>query len=95
MRTPAPSTVTERCDQTCSALPAQYFLRRRGLANGFVYAGGGIGGAVWSLSLDKMIAKIGIPWAFRVLGFIALALCIPAAMLLRERTRRASPNLEL
>ncbi|VDC02725.1 unnamed protein product [Peniophora sp. CBMAI 1063] len=79
----------------CSALPAQYFLRRRGLANGFVYAGGGIGGAVWSVSLDKMIAKIGIPWAFRVLGLIALALCIPAAMLLRERTRRASPSLEL
>ena len=81
--------------QTCSALPAQYFLRRRGLANGFVYAGGGIGGAVWSLFLDKMIAKIGIAWAFRSLGFIVLGLGVPAAMLLRERTRRASPSLEL
>ncbi|VDC02723.1 unnamed protein product [Peniophora sp. CBMAI 1063] len=80
---------------TASALPAQYFLRRRGLANGFVYAGGGIGGAVWSLFLDKMIAKVGIAWAFRALGFIVLGLGAPAAMLLRERTRRASPNLEL
>lgn len=70
-------------------------MRRRGLANGFVYAGGGIGGAAWSLLLDKMIAKVGIAWAFRTLGFIVLGLGIPAAMLLRERTRRASPNLEL
>ena len=50
---------------------------------------------IWSLFLDKMIAKIGIAWAFRSLGFIVLGLGVPAAMLLRERTRRASPSLEL
>ncbi|KAI0028219.1 MFS general substrate transporter [Vararia minispora EC-137] len=80
---------------TCSALPAQYFSRRRGLANGFVYAGGGIGGAIWSLSMNALIAKVGIPWTFRVLGFITFAVGIPAAMVLKERTRRAAPSLEL
>ena len=46
-------------------------------------------------TLDKLIAKVGLAWAFRILGFIVLALGVPAAMFLRERTRRATPNLDL
>ncbi|KAI0319532.1 major facilitator superfamily domain-containing protein [Amylostereum chailletii] len=79
---------------TCSALPAQYFLRRRGLANGFVYAGGGIGGGVWTLAINALIDRVGVPWTFLILGFITLAMTLPAAMLLKERTRRAPARIE-
>ncbi|RYO82076.1 hypothetical protein DL764_009666 [Monosporascus ibericus] len=34
---------------TTSSTPAQYFSRKRGLANGVVFAGGGLGGAIRSL----------------------------------------------
>lgn len=81
-------------EQTCGSLPAQYFKRRRGLANGFVFAGGGIGGGVWSLSISSLIDRVGIPWTFRILGLITLTMTIPAAMLLKERARRAPATVE-
>jgi hypothetical protein len=60
-----------------------------------VYAGGGLGGAAWSLGMDKLIGHVGIAWAFRILGFIALTMGLPAALLLQERTRRTTPSFEL
>ncbi|KAI0067297.1 MFS general substrate transporter [Artomyces pyxidatus] len=77
-----------------SALPAQYFSRRRGLANGSVFAGGGIGGGVWSLSINALIDRVGIPWTFRILGLVTMATTMPAALLLKERTRRASAQVD-
>ena len=55
------------------SLPAQYFNRKRGLANGIVFACGGLGGAVISFLLDGLIQAMGTAWTFRVLGFITLA----------------------
>ncbi|KAI0052251.1 MFS general substrate transporter [Auriscalpium vulgare] len=78
----------------CSSLPAQYFDRRRGLANGFVFAGGGIGGGIWSMSINSLIDRVGIPWTFRILGFLTWSLTLPASMVLRERTRRASAHID-
>lgn len=75
-------------------LPSQYFSRRRGLANGFVFAGGGIGGAVLSISTQALLDRVGVAWTFRITGFITLAATIPAAMLLRERTRRVASSIE-
>ncbi|ETW79330.1 MFS monocarboxylate transporter [Heterobasidion irregulare TC 32-1] len=85
---------TSLCFMTCGSLPAQYFKRRRGLANGFVFAGGGIGGGVWSLSISSLIDRVGIPWTFRILGLITLTTTMPAAMLLKERVRRAPATVE-
>ncbi|ETS73622.1 hypothetical protein PFICI_14568 [Pestalotiopsis fici W106-1] len=69
----------------CSTTPAQYFYRKRGLANGIVFAGGGLGGAVISFIMDELIIKLGIPWTFRVIGLMTLATGLPAAWLIRER----------
>ncbi|KAI1756905.1 major facilitator superfamily transporter [Xylaria castorea] len=69
-----------------SSTPAQYFSKKRGLANGIVFSGGGLGGAVLSLALDPLIRKAGPAWAFRFLGLSTLATGLPAAWFLKERT---------
>ncbi|KAI0868613.1 major facilitator superfamily transporter [Hypoxylon argillaceum] len=72
--------------QVTSSTPAQYFSKKRGLANGVVFAGGGFGGAVLSLVLDPLIRSSGPAWAFRFLGLSTLATGLPAAWFLKERT---------
>jgi MFS family permease len=68
-----------------STLPAQYFNRKRGLANGLVCAAGGLGGAVISLIMDALISRLGVPWSFRIIGLLTWGVGFPAAWLLRER----------
>jgi hypothetical protein len=65
--------------------PAQYFKLRRGLANGIVYAGGGLGGTVICFVLEGLIQKLGVAWAFRVIGFMTLCTGLPAAWLIKDR----------
>ncbi|KAF7300204.1 Monocarboxylate permease Mch4 [Mycena kentingensis (nom. inval.)] len=69
-----------------SITPAQYFNRRKGLANGIVYAAGGLGGAVNSFAISALIDSLGPAWTFRILGIITLVTGIPAAFLVVERT---------
>ena len=66
-------------------MPNQYFSTKLGLAQGLIKAGGGLGGAVLSFSLDAIIQKLGVPWAFCILGFMALATGLPAAWIVRDR----------
>lgn len=74
-----------------SVIPAQYFSAKRGLANGLVFAGGGLGGAAISLSIDALVQKLGVAWAYRILGLTTLATGLPAAWLIKERTQAQSP----
>ncbi|KAL4734775.1 major facilitator superfamily domain-containing protein [Aspergillus similis] len=69
-----------------SVTPAQYFRAKRGIANGIVYAAGGLGGAVISFIVDALIQSTGLAWTFRTLGLITLATGIPAALFIKERT---------
>ncbi|KAJ2975159.1 hypothetical protein NQ176_g5674 [Zarea fungicola] len=81
-----------------AAVPAQYFNKKRGLANGIIMAGSGLGGAVISVALDPVIEKIGLPMAYRALGLTTLATGLPAAWIMKERTklpRRKFVELEL
>lgn len=71
------------------SLPAQYFSRKRGLANGIVFAAGGLGGTIISFMMDALIQKLGTAWTFRVLGFITMATGYPAAYFVRDRV---APN---
>lgn len=68
-----------------SVTPAQYFKVKRGIANGIVYAGGGLGGAIISFVTNGLLESLGIAWTFRVLGFTMLATGLPAAYLIKER----------
>ena len=76
-------------------MPNQYFSTKLGLAQGLIKAGGGLGGAVLSFSLDAIIQKLGVPWAFCTLGFMALATGLPAAWIVRDRYPvRSTPFIE-
>ena len=68
-----------------NTLPAQWFNSRLGTANGLVKLGGGLGSTVIAIVVQALIDKVGIPWTFRILGFVTLATGIPAAVLIRER----------
>ncbi|KAK0818028.1 hypothetical protein LTR75_002746 [Friedmanniomyces endolithicus] len=79
-----------------NTLPTQYFSSRLGTANGLIKFGGGIGATVLAIVVELLIERVGIPWTFRIIGFITLSTGIPAALLLKERTRgRNAPFLEL
>ncbi|PNP57344.1 hypothetical protein THARTR1_02341 [Trichoderma harzianum] len=68
-----------------STVPSQYFSTRRGLTNGFMFAGSGFGGAAISFALDSLIQKLGVAWAYRILGLMTLSTGLPAAWLMKER----------
>lgn len=71
-------THTKLKNQVVSVLPAQYFKAKRGIANGIVYAGGGLGGTVISFILDALLQSVGIAWTFRILGFMIMGTGLPA-----------------
>lgn len=57
-------------------------------------AGGGFGGGVLSIAIQALLDRVGVPWTFWILGFINLATAIPAALLLKERTRRSTSSFD-
>ncbi|KAK7521834.1 major facilitator superfamily domain-containing protein [Phyllosticta citriasiana] len=69
-----------------TTITAQYLNRRRGVANGIIYAGGGLGGACTSLAMNKLIEEVGPAWTFRVIGLVTLGTAMPAVFFLKERT---------
>jgi MFS family permease len=64
---------------------AQWFSKRRSLANGIAAAGSGFGGLSYSLAAHAAIAKLGLPWAFRVLGICAFVINTICCILLKDR----------
>jgi MFS family permease len=73
------------CFMVSSVTPAQYFKKRRGLANGIVYAGGGLGGTGIAFFMDAINQKMGVAWTFRIIGLCMLGTGLPMALLLKDR----------
>ncbi|KAJ5374217.1 Major facilitator superfamily domain general substrate transporter [Penicillium concentricum] len=73
------------CFMVVSVTPAQYFRKKRGIANGIVYAAGGLGGAVISFVMNALLERVGVQWTFRIIGFATWATGLPAAYLIKQR----------
>ncbi|KAH8881476.1 MFS general substrate transporter [Thozetella sp. PMI_491] len=73
------------CFISVSIVPSQYFSRKRGLANGIVSAGGGLGGATLSIAINAFIERYGPAWTFRLLSLGILVTAFPAAWFIKER----------
>ncbi|KAL1916791.1 uncharacterized protein VTP21DRAFT_5495 [Calcarisporiella thermophila] len=83
---------TSLCFFSSITLPAQYFLKRRGLATGLAVSSGGIGGLALSPMVRTLIDKVGYQWSLRVLAFIGLGLLPIASIFVRPRLRTARPK---
>jgi Major Facilitator Superfamily len=66
---------------------AQWFLKRRSLANAIAASGSGFGGLIYSLATQSMIDHLGLGWAFRILGIVTFFVNLVAANLLRDRNK--------
>ena len=64
---------------------AHWFMKRRGLASGIAFIGGGFGGVLFPLMIQSLLPKIGWGWSIRVLGFVILVLCAISAAFCRSR----------
>jgi len=65
----------------------QWFTKKRSLANGFGTAGSGIGGLMYSLATEAIIRKLGVEWAFRILGILAFVVNFICALLMKDRNK--------
>ncbi|POR36109.1 Putative transporter MCH2 [Tolypocladium paradoxum] len=65
----------------------QWFSTRRSLANGFAVCGSGLGGLLYSFAAGAMIRNLGIEWAFRILGIVALVVNAACTLLIRDRNK--------
>ncbi|KAL8695534.1 MAG: hypothetical protein Q9224_003379 [Gallowayella concinna] len=70
----------------------QWFTTKRSLANGIATAGSGIGGLMYSLATNAMIQSLGIGWAFRILGILAVTVNTVCALLMKDRNKRIGAN---
>jgi len=67
------------------SVPSQWFKKRRGLAVGLAVAGSGLGGLCGSPIVQLLIDTLGWQWSLRVLGFLSLASCVAAMLMIRTR----------
>ncbi|PVH97936.1 MFS monocarboxylate transporter-like protein [Periconia macrospinosa] len=54
------------------ALVGIWFDKKRAVAMGIVMSGIAVGGVIYILMLNRLIPRVGFPWAIRCMGFIAL-----------------------
>lgn len=78
------------------ALVATYFSRHRVFVLAFCLVGSGTGGMVFPAIVRQLLPEIGFGWTVRVVGFVMLALTLPAVALFRVRLppRKSGPLVE-
>ncbi|KAL0081133.1 major facilitator superfamily domain-containing protein [Phycomyces blakesleeanus] len=67
------------------AIIPQWFTTRRGFAMGISSAGTGFGGLALSPLANYLIEKYGIPWSYRIIGFLCLGICTVVIIMVRTR----------
>jgi MFS family permease len=67
-----------------TATISRWFLKKKGLALGLLYSGGGIGGLVMSPLAQTWITQYGWRTSFAIVGIAVFCLIVPAALLLRK-----------
>lgn len=65
----------------------QWFQKRRSVAMGITAAGSGLGGLIYSLAVGAIIPRLGLGWAFRILGIISCVVNLVCGNLLRDRNK--------
>jgi MFS family permease len=71
---------------------SQWFTKRRSFANGLLTAGGGLGGLIFSLSVERTIVTAGMPWAYRMTAIVCFVVNSIATCLVRDRNSEIKAN---
>ncbi len=80
------------------AAVGHYFKARRGFATGIASTGGGVGGVVFPVMLQRLFETVGWAWAIRILALVCLAVSLAANLLIRSRlppARNASAHPDI
>ncbi|KAB8073921.1 major facilitator superfamily domain-containing protein [Aspergillus leporis] len=64
---------------------AHWFMKRRGLASGIAFIGGGFGGVLFPLMIQSLLPQVGWGWSIRILAFVLLVLCAISIAFCRSR----------
>ena len=67
------------------ACVAHWFMKRRGLASGIAFIGGGFGGVLFPLMIQSLLPKLGWGWTIRILAFMTLLFCAVSIAFCRSR----------
>ena len=65
-------------------IASPYFTTRRGAATGFILSAAGIGGLVFSFSIQSLLSTVGPSWTLRAMALEAALVCIPVALAARK-----------
>lgn len=71
---------------------SQWFDRKRGVANGISAAGTGIGGLIFSLSIQAAITRLGVQWSFRIVAVCVGVVHTVCTLLIKDRNKSIRPN---
>ena len=70
---------------TAISIPTEWFKRRRALALGITASGSSLGGVIWPIAFQRLVAEVGFPWANRIIAFIFLPILIFASYAIKSR----------
>lgn len=71
------------------AVISTYFNTKVAFAIGIAASGSSFGGIIYPIVLHKLIPQVGLPWAVRILGFMALATLIIPNCVMKMRVKPA------
>lgn len=64
-----------------------WFHKHRALAFGVMAAGSSLGGVIFPIMVDKLVAQHGFAWAMRISAFLILGLLVFANLTVKSRLR--------
>ena len=67
------------------AAVSHFFFEKRGNTTGIAAAGGSLGSVTCPLALQQLFPRFGFAWATRAVGFVYVACCIIACLLIKSR----------
>lgn len=71
---------------------SQWFWKKRSFAQGITAGGSGLGGLIFSSSINSMIENISLAWALRIQGLICLVMLSIASCVVRDRNHNLRPK---
>ncbi|KAI0788889.1 MFS general substrate transporter [Abortiporus biennis] len=67
------------------ALVSEWFVQRRGLAGGIIFAGSGVGGFVFPFVINALLSHIGLRWTLRCWTLVQFVFCGLALLGIKSR----------